>query len=224
MAGDEIEKRIGHRFADTTLRDAALTHASVGGPVTYERLEFLGDRVLGLIVSQWLYAVFPREAEGCLAKRLAALVEGTHLAALAQDLDLGPHIRLSEAERAAGGAENPHILADVLEALIGALYLDAGLEAAERFVRGAMGEAITKTMEPPQHPKTALQEWAQARGLPLPAYAVVGRHGPDHAPHFIVRVAVEGLGEAEGEGANRQAAERAAAQSLLPALGALRED
>lgn len=211
----ELEAAIGHHFADPTLLEAALTHASTGAGVSYERLEFLGDRVVGLVVARALYEAFPGEAEGALAKRLSALVSGPFLAGLAEKLGLGAHMRFSNAEAASGGAGNPGIMADAFEALVGALYLDAGMEAARALVLRAMGDAIQEGREPPQHPKTALQEWAQGRGLPLPDYVVVETSGPDHAPVFIVRVTVRGHGgEAQADGPSRQAAEKAAAQAF----------
>jgi ribonuclease III len=216
-----LEANLGHRFADPALLGLALTHASAdAGGGTYERLEFLGDRVLGLIVAEWLYEAFPDEPEGALAVRLAALVSGPHLAEVAGRLGLGAYMRFSGAEAAAGGAGNAHLLADGFEAVLGALYLDGGLAPARAFVRRAFGDAIWAAREPPRHPKTALQEWAQGRGLPLPVYEVVARQGPDHAPAFTVEARVEGH-EAMGlgTGPSRAAAERVAAMALLEVLG-----
>lgn len=218
MTLEHLQERLGHRFTDISLLDLALTHVSSSKTVSYERLEFLGDRVLGLVIAHWLYETFPKEAEGAMAKRLAALVEASFLTKLASDLDLGHYIHLSDAERASSGGANANILADVMEAIIGAVYLDAGLEAARGLIHTLVGNALHEAIEPPQHPKTTLQEWAQGRGLPLPLYEVIERSGPDHAPFFTLRVTVEGKGEALGSGPNRQAAERAAAQSFLACL------
>jgi ribonuclease-3 len=195
--------------------EPALTHSSTGTQANYERLEFVGDRVLGLVVAQMLYEFFPEESEGGLAKRHAALVQGKTLAQIAREIGLGDALILSDAERAAGGAENENILADGLEAVIGALYLDAGLETCARAVRQLWASRIDVLSEPPQDPKTALQEWAQGRGLPLPVYELIGREGPDHAPQFDVRATVKGFSPVQARGASIRAAEKAAARQLL---------
>ncbi len=154
----DLQKAIGHDFANTSLLLEALTHSSTGSNDNYERLEFLGDRVLGLVVSEALFEKFPHEKEGDLAKRLASLVQGTWLARMAQKINLGEYMQFSEAERTHGGFENDNILADGMEAVIGAIYLDAGLEACRLFITELWGDAFYEMKKPPQHPKTALQE------------------------------------------------------------------
>jgi ribonuclease-3 len=221
---DEVARSLGHDFADPRLLREALTHPSTGphqrGEALhgYERLEFLGDRVLGLVIAEWLLERFPAEPEGSLARRFSALVRGETLGEVAHEAGLGPHLVLSPSEEAAGGRENPAILADVCEALIAALYLDGGLKAARRFIRGAFAGVLEGAVHPPQEPKTVLQEWAQARGLALPRYEVVARSGPDHDPVFSVRVEIEGLEGAVGEGASKRLAEKAAAAAFLARL------
>ena len=221
----ELEHRLGYGFKDKALIDRALTHASIGdGARTTkggrlhdnERLEFLGDRVLGLLTAEALLQRDPGAREGDLAIRLNALVNGETCAAVARDMGLGEALRLSGGETRSGGREKPSILADACEAVMAAVYLDGGLEAAggifERFWAGAFANLDTARSK---DPKTALQEWAQSQGKPLPAYRVLGREGPDHAPVFTMEVSVLGLQTACGAGASRQAAEKAAAQALL---------
>lgn len=214
----KLQENIGYDFRDTKLLEAALTHSSMGSHTNYERLEFLGDRVLGLVVADLLYGMFPKESEGDLAKRHAMLVQGAMLAGLARDINLGVSLQLSEAERVAGGAENDNILADGLEALIGAMYLDSGLAPCQIFIRALWGDRVKLMKEPPQDPKTALQEWAQARGFPLPSYAVVRREGLDHAPVFHVEVAVGQWPPQRAIGSSIRTAEKEAAQILLEYL------
>jgi len=193
-----------------------LTHSSTGGDApTYERLEFLGDRVLGLIIARLLYDGFPGESEGDLAPRFTKVVQRDTLARVAETIGLGAHMILSDGEDNAGGRANPALLADTCEAVIAALYLDGGLEAANRFVRRYWSPLIEEDATPPQDPKTALQEWAQGRGLPLPEYQETSRSGPDHAPVFSIQVSVQGLPSAPGRGASKRAAEQEAALALL---------
>ncbi|MEQ9813894.1 MAG: ribonuclease III [Azospirillaceae bacterium] len=220
----DLEDRLGHRFADPALLHEALSHASLsgdrpgGGAPSYQRLEFLGDRVLGLVMADWLLERFPGESEGKIAKRFAALVRGEACAAVARQIDLGAHIRLTPGEEGAGGRDKDSVLADACEAVIGALYRDGGLEAAARFIRSAWDPQVAHHREPPREPKTALQEWAQGRALPLPVYETLERSGPDHAPVFRIRVSVAQSGSAEAEGASKREAERMAARRLLEAL------
>lgn len=211
----DLERLIGHSFDNKTLLETALTHSSTGTGVNYERLEFLGDRVLGLIVSEILYEKFADEPEGHLAKRLSSLVQGSWLAQMAQKIDLGDYMGFSDSERQAGGYLNENILADAVEALIGAMYLDAGLGACRGFVERLWGDAFFEMKKPPQHPKTALQEWAQGQGLGLPVYKIIGQSGPDHAPLFDVRLRVEGFDDLIAQGRSRQMAEREAASAFL---------
>lgn len=215
---DKLEKAAGYSFKDKTLLRNALTHSSTGQDVNYERLEFLGDRVLGLVIAKILYAKFPDEAEGDLAKRLAALVEGSLLAEIATEIGLGQYIILSDAERGAGGSKKENILADCLEAMIGAVFLDAGLSACETLVDNLWGERFFEMKAPPLHPKTRLQEWAQGAGLPLPNYQISGQQGPDHAPVFEVRLSVKGFDEVRAQGRSRQEAEKEAARIFLEQL------
>jgi ribonuclease-3 len=212
---------LGHRFADPGLLELAVTHASlpgVSGSGDYERLEFLGDRVLGLVVADLLYRRFSREPEGALAKRFAALVSGDSLARVAGSIGLASHLRLSHGEEETGGRANAGLLADCCEAVIGALYLDGGLAAAAAFIARHWAALIEADLAPPQDPRTALQEWAQGRGLKLPAYETVQEDGPPHDPTFVVRVAVEGFPSAEGSARSKRAAATAAAAVLLQRL------
>ncbi len=220
---EQLTAHLGHEFQDTALLRCALTHASAtrgasGNLISYERLEFLGDRVLGLIIAKLLFQRFPAEPEGDLARRLAALVRKETLAEVAADLDLGGCIDFGPGEQEGGGAENPSVLADACEAVIGALYLDGGLAAAERFVLSYWTPFLEAEDTPPQDAKTALQEWAQGRALPLPAYREVARNGPPHEPHFTVEVRVEGHEPARAQGRSKRTAEQAAAESLLAQL------
>ncbi|TVR99064.1 MAG: ribonuclease III [Rhodospirillales bacterium] len=217
---DGLTPQLDHDFADPLLLQEALTHASAVGQAgasrrSNERLEFLGDRVLGLIVAELLYDAFPREAEGALARRYAALVRRDALARVAEAIDLGAFIRLSRGEEEAGGRRNPGLLADTCEAVIAAVYLDGGLPAARAFIRRHWWTMIGETARPPKDSKTALQEWAQARGLPLPRYREIGRAGPPHAPTFSVEVTVEGLESTTAGGASKRVAEQAAAETML---------
>jgi ribonuclease III len=218
-----LEQALGHRFASHELLNRALTHPSIigTGAVTaaqaYERLEFLGDRVLGLIVAELLLRRFPNETEGDIAKRHAMLVRRQTLADVARNIDLGSMIRAVPGEGAsdAGMVENKSILADACEAVIAALYRDGGLEAASKFIAAHWEPLIETASAPPQDAKTQLQEWAQKRALPLPQYRVVERTGPDHQPRFVIEVALKDHEPARAEGGSKQRAEQAAAQALL---------
>jgi len=174
--------------------------------------------VLGLVVATWLYELFPAAEEGDLARRHASLVSRDTLARIARDIGLGPHIRLAKTEGDQAERANSTILADTLEAIIAALFLDGGLEAANKFIRKSWQQRLEAVSEPPQDSKTALQEWAQAHGLPVPAYAITGRSGPPHAPMFEVAVTVAGYEPARATGSARQKAEKAAAMLLLQTL------
>jgi ribonuclease-3 len=219
---DDLAARLGHRFEAPRLLREAVTHPSAAGKPahSYERLEFLGDRVLALIVSDLLLDRFPLEAEGALARRLAALVRRETIAEVAVDLGLGDYLYLAKAEREAGAGANPALLSDACEAVIGALYLDGGLAAARGFVVPRWTPLLEAERTPPQDPKTALQEWAQGRGLPLPTYRETQREGPPHEPIFTIEVSVVGHPSASGEGRSKRLAEQAAAGRLLARLGA----
>jgi ribonuclease III len=216
-----LERRIGHQFANRELLLTALTHASAIGefaaPVreSYQRLEFLGDRVLALVVAEMLFQAFPRAPEGELAQRLTGLVRNETCADVAIGLDLGHAIRLGGGEAQSGGRRKSAILGDVCEAVIGALHLDGGVDTARQFIAANWGKRMLDWQTPLRDAKTTLQEWAQARGLTTPTYSIVDRTGPDHAPVFAVEVAVDGFGTGRGEGRSRRDAEQAAAALLL---------
>jgi ribonuclease-3 len=219
-----LERLVGHSFREPALLQQAVTHASLlarradRAGTGYERLEFLGDRVLGLLVAELLFRDFPAEDEGALARRFAALVSREGLARVAGKLGLGAFLRLGPGERDGGGRDNPALLADACEAVIGALYLDGGLEAARRFVEPNWRPLVAEELRPPQDAKTALQEWAQGHGLPLPVYRLVSAEGPPHDPRFTVEVRVADKGTAAGAGRSKRAAEQLAAQALLRQL------
>lgn len=212
-----LEARVGHRFANQTLLRRALTHASVAPSRvdSYERLEFLGDRVLGLAVAHMLVEAFSEESEGMLSRRLASLVRKETCAEVAREWGAGPFIRLGEGEAQSGGREKKAILGDVCEAIIGAVFLDAGFAVADAVVRQAFLQRMTAPSRALADAKTLLQEWAQGRRLATPTYKLAARSGPDHAPFFEIRVDVEGYAAAFGAGASKRAAEQAAATAFL---------
>jgi len=214
-ASSDLQKKIGYAFADQGLLQQALTHASMQGQAQNERLEFVGDRVLGLVMAALLYKAFPDETEGDMAKRHTGLVQQQALAGIAAEIGLAAHIRLSGGERNAGGAQKDAIVADAMEALIGAVFMDGGYAAAEELVTRFWTPHLHKQHAPPEDPKTRLQEWAQQRGLALPHYDVIDQQGPDHAPTFTVAAHVAGLPAAAGTAASKRAAEKAAATALL---------
>ncbi len=217
--GTALEERIGYKFKDSALLESSLTHISAlkGGnrANSYQRLEFLGDHVLGLVISDLLYRAFPRADEGELSRRLADLVRKETCAEIARNIELGAAIRLGSSEANAGGRKRPAILADVCEALIGAVYLDGGYPAAESLVERLWQVRMQATAQPQRDPKTVLQEWAQARGLPTPTYREVARTGPDHSPEFRVAVQLPSFAPAEGTGRSKRVAEQAAAAAML---------
>jgi len=218
----DLEVRLKHRFQDRTLLEQALTHGSAGGgPRSYERLEFLGDRVLSLVIAHLLFEHYPTEPEGALARRHTALVRGETLARVARDLGLPSLMRLSRGEDDLGGRDNPALLADVCEAILGALYLEAGYTATETFIRTTWAPLMEENLAPPKDAKTALQEWAQGRGLPLPVYETVSTSGPAHAPTFTMAARVEGHEAASGDGPSKRQAEQRAATLLMERLNAL---
>jgi ribonuclease-3 len=212
-----IEGVTGRRPDDLPLFERALTHSSHAGD-HYERLEFLGDRVLGLAMADWLYEIFPDEPEGKLSRRLNMLVARETCADVARDLAVAPWMRLGKQARDDGAHDSDNVLGDVVEALIGALYLDAGMESAAAFVRSAWAERVSIGDKAPKHPKSALQEWAAAHDRRPPAYTLTGRSGPSHAPRFVVEVEIKGLGSASAEGLSKQEAETEAAAKLLDQL------
>ena len=211
---DYLAALLGQAPGDLTLFERALTHASADGP-SYERLEFLGDRVLGLVIARWLFERFPHEPEGKLSRRLNALVARETCALIGRDLELPPLIRLGKQARDDGANQSDNVVGDVVEALIGALLLDGGFDAAENFIRTAWCTYVEGQGRAPQHPKSALQEWAAAHDRRPPVYELVGRSGVPHAPTFIVQVSIKNVGEARGEGTTKQEAETEAAVALL---------
>ncbi|MDE2029330.1 MAG: ribonuclease III [Alphaproteobacteria bacterium] len=239
-----LAEKLGHAFAAPRLLEDALTHPSLAGAnkrgkgavavagspqngrtaeqsrpnkkggMPYERLEFLGDRVLGLVIAEWLYESFPDAAEGEMAKRHAALVNREALRAVAREIGLGDFVRLARGEDASAARKNLATLPDAMEAVIGALYLDGGFEAARAFIRRFWQSGIAVS-ETPADPKTALQEWAQGHGLPLPSYRTVSNSGPAHAPKFLIEASVKGFDPVQAEGDSKRAAQKSAAALLL---------
>ncbi len=226
-----LQSRIGHVFADASLLVRALTHVSALPAAqaqrrvdSYQRLEFLGDRVLGLAVSAMLFETFPAAEEGELSRRLADLVRKDTCADVARDWGVGAALRLGEGEAQTGGAKKSAILGDICESILGAVFLDGGFEAAEKVVRQFFGAKMLNPGRPLRDPKTALQEWAQARGLQPPGYRQSGRSGPDHAPLFVMEVVVNGFEPVLAEGNSKRLAEQACAQKFLTREGVLEND
>jgi ribonuclease III len=219
----DLETRLGYEFADKSLLDTALTHVTALSTKSradnYQRLEFLGDHVLGLVISDMLFRGFAKADEGELSRRLADLVRQETCAAVARSIDLGTAIRLGASEANAGGRERIAILADVCESLVGAVFLDGGYGAAAKLVEQLWGERLRTPARPLRDPKTTLQEWAQARGLPTPSYREIARTGPHHDPEFRVSVELPKLMPAEGMGRSKRAAEQAAAAAMLSREG-----
>jgi ribonuclease III len=238
----DLEKAIGYTFKDRDLFTHALTHASVRSsapagkakdakrkpgaappvsPHDNERLEFLGDRVLGLAIAELLWATYPADSEGQLAKRFNGLVRGESCAAVGRAVGIGPFLILSGSEADSGGRAKDTILADAVEALLGALFMEAGFDKAREVVRRLWLPLLDDMPDVRTDPKSALQEWAQGQGLPLPRYTEVTRQGPDHAPHFVSEVRVPGHPPARGEGASKRIAEQAAATAMLAGANAV---
>lgn len=215
---DAIQERIGYRFRDAGLLKLALTHPSVANVKSNQRLEFLGDAVLGAVVAWIVYELYPEEKEGELARRQAALICGKTLTQVARDIALGDALQIGTSEVQSQGRDNASNLEDALEALIGAMYLDGGMAAAECFILPRW-QALAKSVEaPPKDAKTGLQEWAQARGLPVPTYRVIETTGPAHAPQFTIEVSVEGYAPKHAKAASKRVAEQEAAGALLAEL------
>lgn len=223
---DELLKKLGYRFTKPELLDEALTHVSApqAAGQSYQRLEFLGDRVLGLAIAELLYKTFPGAPEGELSRRLAELVRRESCAEIAIAWDVGPYLKLGAGEAHSGERKNQTILADVCEAIIGAVFLDGGYEAARDLVERAFQPLLEAPRRPLRDPKSALQEWAQGRGLPPPTYSIAEQTGPDHAPKFRVMVRVKGTESAFGAGTSKRIAEQAAARSLLLREGVWTEE
>jgi ribonuclease-3 len=212
-----LEQRLGHAFADPALLERALTHSSANSIRSNERLEFLGDRVLGLVVAEELHKRFPEDAEGALALKLNALVREEACARAAEAAGLAGHLILAKSESLSGGRRKAAILAGACEAVIAALYQDGGLDAARRFIECYWADQIASLGHDMRDPKTALQEWAQARrgNSAAPVYALLNREGPDHAPHFVIEVRVSGHDPVTGEGGSKREAEQDAARKML---------
>jgi len=219
-AHERLEARLGYRFADPDLLDRALTHSSSVSPGkrierSYQRLEFLGDRVLGLVVADMLYRRFPKANEGELSRSLNTLVRKETCAAIARELDLGSELNLGESEARTGGAKKEAILGDVAEAVIGAIYCDGGLGRAFEIVERLFGEHISQAGTERADAKTTLQEWAQGRGLEPPLYVEVERTGPDHAPQFTISVQLGRFDAVTATGPSKKLAEHKAAERFL---------
>lgn len=219
---EKIEEALSYNFKNHSLLEEALTHPSISkqhsegkGYFNYERFEFLGDSVLGLVIAELLIHKFPDEKEGELAKRLAGLVRGDVVATVARKLNIGEFIRMTQGEEVMGGRDNESNVENTLEAIIGAIYIDSGIEGAREFICKHWEQIADEMKEPPKDPKTELQEWAQGRGLPIPEYKVVNTTGPSHNPHFEMSVKVEGLDIATAQGASKKKAEKEAAKQLL---------
>jgi ribonuclease-3 len=219
-----IEERIGYSFKDPTLLATAFTHVSAlkaarNRTDSYQRLEFLGDHVLGLIVSDMLYRAFPKADEGELSKRLADLVRKETCVDVARSLGFQDAIKLGSVGAGAGARLRKSVLGDICEAVIGAIFLDGGYATAVKFVETNWLERMRKPQRPLRDPKTVLQEWAQGKGLPVPVYREIERTGPHHDPQFRVAVDLPGLTSAEGTGGSKRAAEKAAASAMLASDG-----
>jgi ribonuclease III len=211
-----LAELLGSAPDSTELYERALTHGSTGKP-DYQRLEFLGDRVLGLVIAQTLYLRFPDEAEGRLSHRLNSLVAGSTCADIARSIDLAPHMKLGKQARDDGAHGSENVLGDVMEALIGALFIDQGLEAARSFILTHWAPHIEADLNAPKHPKSALQEWCAANGRKVPEYAITKKEGPPHAMRFEITVTVKGYEPVSAEANSKQAAETAAALAFLEA-------
>lgn len=219
---ENLGGRLEHGFRDPALLRAALTHPSLSGRTAgaaagdaFERLEFLGDRVLSLVVSDLLFSRYPGENEGSLTRRHAELVRRDSLARVALSLGLDGALRLTPTDAQAGLARNPGVLADAFEAVLGAIYRDGGLEPARRLIVREFAPLLDAAVGAPRDAKTALQEWAQGRGLGLPSYRVIAQEGPAHQPHFVVEVTVTGQPASRGEGTSKRIAEQRAALTML---------
>ena len=223
---NKLERVLNYQFKDPALLERAFIHSSAVKDRTqsFERLEFLGDRVLGLCISEMLYKRFPLEQEGDLGYRFTALVRAEALSLIAGKLDLGSYLVMSNGEIDSGGRQNPAIQANVCEALIGALYLDGGFKTARQFIMLHWSDLLEKDLTPQKDPKTILQELAQKQGKALPSYEIVGRSGPDHAPQFNVAVNVEGTPAVTGTGASKRAAEQDAAEIMLNEINVIQGD
>ncbi len=212
-----LRAHLGDDLTDLTSYERALNHGSFISQ-NYERLEFLGDRVLGLVIANCLFDRFPNDKEGDMSRRLNLLVSGETCAQVARKLGVGPHIKMGKQARDDGAYDSSNVLGDVVEALIGALFLDKGLARAEAFIKTHWADLIEIVETAPRHPKSALQEWAAANNRKPPVYTHKPWTGPHHAPRFCVEVSLGKAGSAEAEGKTKQEAETAAAAALLSKL------
>jgi ribonuclease III len=224
----DLEAALGYKFKDRKLIERALTHASVRSVSAKrhdnERLEFLGDRVLGLAVAEMLHGALPDHQEGELARYFNRLVRGATCAAVGREAGIGAFLILSDSEANAGGRDKDTILADAVEAVLGAVFIEGGFDAGREAVRRLWGDRFNLSASAFVDAKSALQEWAQGRGLPLPKYTEVSRDGPDHAPQFVSEVRIRGVKAAQGVGASKRHAEQAAASALLTREGVWRKE
>lgn len=220
----ELEAALGYTFTSADLLVLALTHPSMARTraerdQTNQRLEFLGDRVLGLVVAGMLYEAYPGEEEGAMARRHTALVRRETLARVAGDLNLAVFIRMAASEEESGGRENAAILADTCEAIIAAIFLDGGLGSAEAFIRQRWQDLMAEDLKPPKDAKTALQEYAQSKAMNLPQYKEISRDGPPHSPIFTIEASIDNEEAVTGTGSSKRQAEQMAAEELLARLG-----
>jgi ribonuclease III len=217
---ESLQAALGYTFQDLSLLRHALVHSSATQQrlKSNERMEFLGDRVLGLVLADLLLESYAEEDEGEISYRFTALAQRDALASVAGAVGLAEHLKLSNGEQLTGGRENPGMLADAMEAVICAIYKDGGLEAARTFIHAQWTDMMQENRRPPKDPKTTLQEWAQGRGLGLPEYRVTAQEGPDHQPLFTVEVTLKGQTPMTGEGNNKRAAEQTAAEAMLSAI------
>jgi len=223
---NDVEKILGYNFKSRILLDEALTHPSISLQrgekeviFNYERLEFLGDAVLSLVIAELLINKYPNEREGALAKRHSGLVHGEALAVIAETLGIGEHIMMTSGESSSGGRKNRSNMENTLEAIIGAIYMDGGISPAKTFIKQHWEQSITNMTDPPKDAKTSLQEWAQGRGLPIPVYEVINTSGPAHEPFFTIRVTVRSMEPTEAKGKSKKKAEKAAAELMLENIG-----
>jgi ribonuclease-3 len=215
-----LETQLGHSFRDRALLERALTHSSASADASNERLEFFGDRVLGLVIAEKLFELYPNDSEGALALKLNALVRQETCAQAAEAAGLSDHLILANSEEGSGGRKKAVILAGACEAVIAALYFDGGMDPARAFILRYWADVLATLNDDMRDPKTVLQEWAQSRkGSGGPAYRLVKREGPDHAPRFEIEVRVKGEEPALGEGGSKREAEQAAAKALLERMG-----
>ena len=217
---ESLQAALGYTFQDLSLLRHPLVHSSATQErlKSNERMEFLGDRVLGLVLADLLLESYAEEDEGEISYRFTALAQRDALASVAGAVGLAEHLKLSNGEQLTGGRENPGMLADAMEAVICAIYKDGGLEAARTFIHAQWTDMMQENRRPPKDPKTTLQEWAQGRGLGLPEYRVTAQEGPDHQPLFTVEVTLKGQTPMTGEGNNKRAAEQTAAEAMLSAI------